>query len=283
MTQKNMTKAGKMDKQIADIMLTTGKRYEQASVFKPENLLREARRQRVIEEGNIPAICLLDPDGDIVRYLIRSGRANKHKHWACYHTNMYVFNLDGNEVGIIGCAVGAPFAVLLAEQMFVSGCELLISITSAGILNPPPQGTKFLLIESALRDEGTSFHYLAPGKVPSLPRLLLESLRELTSLPDLAVSLGTSWTTDAPYRETEAAISYARAQGALAVEMEASALYAFAEARQKDVVCFAHLTNNMAKDGDDFEKGVENGSVDSIELVRQTIQRLCRNDSTRLA
>lgn len=272
MTLKELPRQVKLKN--GDPMLTTAKRYEQPSVFKPENLLREARRQRVIQEGNIPAICLLDPDGDIVRYLIRSGRAIKHKHWACYHTDMYVFDVDGDEVGIIGCAVGAPFAVLLAEQMFVSGCELLISVTSAGIINPPPHGTKFLLIESALRDEGTSFHYLAPGKVPSLRIHLLESLKELSSQSDLAVSVGTSWTTDAPYRETEAAISNAHAQGASAVEMEASALYAFAEARQKNVVCFAHLTNNMAKDGDDFEKGLENGSIDSIELVRQTIQCL---------
>ena len=52
--------------------------------------------------------------------------------------------------------------------------------------------------------------------------------------------------------------------------MEAAALYAFAKTRQKKVVCFAHLTNNMAQDGDDFEKGIENGSIDSLELIYQT-------------
>ena len=78
---------------------------------------------------------------------------------------MYEFNNQGIKTGIIGCAVGSSFAVLLAEQLFVSGCELLISVTSAGIINQPLQpGTQFLLITEALRDEGTSYHYMPAGQ-----------------------------------------------------------------------------------------------------------------------
>src|SRR5207237_1391862 len=71
---------------------------------------------------------------------------------------------------------------------------------------------------------------------------------------------GAAWTTDAPFRETAAAIERARARGILAVEMEAAALYAFAEARQKPVLCVAHVTNRMAVSGGDFEKGQATGS-----------------------
>lgn len=134
--------------------------YDEPSVFKPENLLREARRQKSLPECNIPLICILDPDGDIVEYLKQSGRASKNGCWAGYHTSMYEFELNGHTVGIIGQAVGASFATLVAEQMFVSGCELLISITSAGTINPPTNNKRFILITQALRDEGTSYHYL---------------------------------------------------------------------------------------------------------------------------
>ena len=75
---------------------------------------------------------MLDPDGDILRALRRAGRATLSPAWACYHTELYEFDDDGERFGIIGCAVGASFAVLLAEQLFVSGCRFLISMTSAG-------------------------------------------------------------------------------------------------------------------------------------------------------
>lgn len=258
-------------------LLSKGKNYEQPSAFKPENLLREARRQKGIPYGKIPSVCILDPDGDIVSYLLRSEMATLHEYWACYHTNMYEFQHQGTKLGIIGCAVGASYAVLLAEQMFVSGCELLISITSAGIINPPSEGTQFILINKTIRDEGTSYHYLPPAAEASLNPDILHQLQPLMRLPELALSVGDSWTTDAPYRETSAAIEYAKSKGMTSVEMEASALYAFANARQKKVICFAHLTNNMAQEGDDFEKGIENGSIASLELIYRTISCINSN------
>jgi hypothetical protein len=112
--------------------LMAGKDYLAPSVFEPENLLREARRQRGLVELPVPAVCLLDPDGDIVRYLKRSGRGHKHEGWACYHTEMWITDVDGLEIGVVGMAVGAPFAVLVAEQLAVSGARLTISVTSAG-------------------------------------------------------------------------------------------------------------------------------------------------------
>ncbi len=90
----------------------------------------------------------------------------------------------------------------------------------------------------------------------------------------LSVSLGKSWTTDAPYRETQSAIDYAKSLGITAVEMESSALYAFAKAKNKSVVCFAHLTNNMAVKAGDFEKGEENGSTNALLLIGKTINCL---------
>src|SRR4029077_1376786 len=112
--------------------ILAGKEYAAASVFEPANLLREARRQKGLAQAAIPEICLLDPDGDILRALSHAGRAMPSPAWACYHTELFEFDDEGVRLGIIGCAVGAPFAVLLAEELFVSGCRFLISMTSAG-------------------------------------------------------------------------------------------------------------------------------------------------------
>ncbi len=110
--------------------------YGEPSVFQPERLLREARRQRGREAGQVPAVCLLDPDGDVVRWLQKAGRSHRSATWACYHTDLWESKVEDTSVGVIGNAVGAPFAVLVAEELFASGCELLVSVTSAGQLDP---------------------------------------------------------------------------------------------------------------------------------------------------
>src|ERR1700693_3406410 len=110
--------------------ILSNKFYNEPSIFLPENLLREARRQNNKKECNVPAICVLDPDGDLVNYLLEKGQAIKNNCWACYHSSLYNFQLESYTIGIIPCIVGSSYAVLVAEQLFVSGCQLLISVTS---------------------------------------------------------------------------------------------------------------------------------------------------------
>ena len=237
------------------------------SVFEPANLLREARRQRGIPEAEIPAICVLDPDGDILRALRREQRASLSTAWACYHTELYEFDYEGERFGIIGCAVGASFAVLLAEQLFVSGCRFLISITSAGLIVAQGPTPYFVVIERALRDEGTSYHYLPPSEFSEANSALVDAAMMAMHDRGLSVYRGAAWTTDAPFRETEGAIERCRERGILAVEMEAAALYAFACARQQPVLCLAHVTNQMAVRTGDFEKGEADGAYASLKVI----------------
>jgi purine-nucleoside phosphorylase len=95
----------------------------------------------------------------------------------------------------------------------------------------------------------------------------------LPALPGRVIP-GRSWTTDAPYRETPAAISRAQDAGADCVEMESAALYAYAAARDRDVLCLAHVTNTMAVSGDDFEKGQANGALAAIAMTAAAAQAL---------
>ena len=168
---------------------------------------------------------------------------------------------------MVGCAVGAPFAVLLAKQMFASGCQFLISITSAGQIAPFGDAPYFVLIDRALRDEGTSYHYLPPSRFADADPEVLAKLAPLRKTAPVTVVRGATWTTDAPYRETAAAIAAHRDAGILAVEMEAAALYAFSRARGCAVACFAHVTNTMAQTEGDFEKGEADGALDSLSLA----------------
>jgi uridine phosphorylase len=245
-------------------MLLPPKKYKEPSIFQAQNLLREARRQKSIPSKPVPSVCMLDPDGDIVRWMVSHGSASRSPHWACYHTDLYVGRVNGVRFGVIGCAVGAPFAVLVAEELFVSGCKLLVSITSAGQLYPIRRPPYFVLIKHALRDEGTSHNYLPPSEYSRLDGTLERLLEDVFSSSPVPVEVGATWTTDAPFRETATAVEFCKEKGLLAVEMEAAALYAFAEAKRKPVVCFAHVTNQMASIEGDFEKGTDNGSRDAL-------------------
>lgn len=245
------------------------KQYDAPSVFTPENLLREARRQKKLDVGHVPAICVLDPDGDLVDFLHATGRTRRHTTWACYHTVLDTFVQQEREYGIIGRVVGASFAVLVAEELFSSGCKLLISITSAGQIITLGQPPYVILLEKALRDEGTSYHYLPPSPYSFLRTELREALHMHWSHTSVPLYTGASWTTDAPFRETETMIEVCRENGILAVEMEAAALYALATAKAYNIICFAHVTNQMGQTEGDFEKGEAAGSQIALQVIEQ--------------
>src|ERR1700675_4469315 len=185
------------------------------SVFRPAALLREARRQKGLATVNVPAVCILDPDGDIVRRLQQSGQSRPFEGWPCYHTRLDAFTLAGRTVGIVGCAVGAPFAVLIAEELFASGCRLLLSITSAGQITSSGRPPYFVIIDRALRDEGTSYHYAPPSEYAVADAHLVAKATRATAGQEPHCVVGASWTTDAPFRETAEAIEAARSKGIL--------------------------------------------------------------------
>ncbi len=255
------------------------KALAEPSVFEPANLVREGRRQRGRTDDPVPRVCLLDPDGDVVQHLRRTGTSARHAGWACYHTELWTVDHRGVELGVVGCAVGAPFAVLVAEQLAVSGCDVVISVTSSGQLVGLGEPPYHVLIERAWRDEGTSLHYLPPSDWSHLDSSTAAALVGAYEDLDESVMIGAAWTTDAPFRETMSAISEARDAGCHLVEMEAAGLYAYAEARRRTVVCLAHVTNTMATTGADFEKGPSDGALATLDVVAATVRALERRVS----
>ncbi len=256
------------------------KHFSASSAFTPENLLREARRQKGVPVVAVPEVCILDPDGDIVRYLRATERATRLSGWACYHTDLYAFHHDDREYGIVGCGVGAAFAVLIAEELFASGCRFLISVTSAGQILPVQAPPYFIVIDRALRDEGTSYHYMPPSDYSEADTGLVARASEALMGAGITAQVGPTWTTDAPFRETHEAIEAASKAGILAVEMEAAALYAFSRARNQPVLCLAHVTNQMGRIEGDFEKGMADGAEASLRVV-SAVSRACASGRTR--
>jgi uridine phosphorylase len=270
----------RIDRNIPDVItppILDNKRASSESVFTPSALLREARRQKGLGDVQAPSVCILDPDGDLVRRLRLTGASKPFAGWPCYHTELDAFELARHRVGIVGRVVGASFAVLVAEELFASGCRLLVSLTSAGQITPCGPPPYFVVIDRALRDEGTSYHYAPPSEFAEAdPDLVKAAFAALAKIGPRCV-VGASWTTDAPFRETAEAIEAARSKGILAVEMEAAALYTFARTAGVRILCLAHVTNTMGLAGDDFEKGEADGTRDALAVIDATIAALLRS------
>ena len=243
----------------------------EGSVFEPGNLLEGARRLKRLPPGRVPAGCLLDMDGELVERLATSGRASPDASWPCFHTKLYRWSAREGEIGVIGGTVGASFAVLVAEELFAWGCEALVTITSAGLVASDASPPFFVLVERALRDEGTSYHYMPPARFSEADPALTDAVARASSGTSAPLVRGTTWTTDAPFRETRSLIEARRAEGIVAVEMEAAALLAMSRALGRPVACLAHVTNAMATRPEDFEKGGHDGQEEALELCARAV------------
>jgi uridine phosphorylase len=245
---------------------------DEEPVFLPGNLLEGARRRKGLPRADVPGGCLLDFDGELLDHLVRSGAAVEDPAWPCFHTRLFRWKCGAAEYGIIGGTVGAPFAVLVAEELLASGCRALVSLSSAGLIAEGVAPPFFLLIDKALRDEGTSHHYLPQGRYSdAVPSLVDAVERRLAGAP-ISVVRGASWTTDAPFRETERLIASRRSEGIVSVEMEAAALLALGTALGIPVVCLAHVTNAMATRTEDFEKGGDAGLADTLSVCAAALE-----------
>jgi uridine phosphorylase len=243
------------------------------TAFAPKTLLDAVRAERGISPGPVPEICVLEFDGDLTDWLVSKGIAAPYKSWACFHTMMFFLKVDGIACGVVPRTIGGPYAVLVAEQMAASGARVVLGLTSAGRVSAAMPVPGLVAVKRAIRDEGTSYHYLRPAaSVAAQSQLatLLES--ELRTQP-LPVLSGTVWTTDAPYRETEKQLTNHARTGVLAVEMQAASLFAFSTARRFPVGMVAHVTNSAGGTGKAFDKGARELEYGILEAICRTGKR----------
>jgi len=240
---------------------------EEPSAFTPEALMSAVRAERGLASLRVPPVCLLEFDGDLTDSLVSSGAAHRWTSWACFHTMMFAIEFGGVPFGIIPRTIGGPFAVLVAEQLAAAGVRLILGLTSAGRVSRSVPIPSFVVATEAVRDEGTSFHYLPPSPRVAAPAAVIECLdAELRSL-GLPVSKGPVWTTDAPYRETHRQLAQYADDGILAVEMQSASLFAFSAARKVPVGVVAHVTNAVDHSGEPFHKGSQREDAQILKAL----------------
>lgn len=239
------------------------------SAFTAEALVAAVRDERGLSSSRVPRVCVLEFDGDLSDWLVSSGHARAYPAWACFHTLMHSIDVDGTVCGIVARTIGGPYAVLVAEQLKASGAEVVLGLTSAGRISSSLPLPSVVVVQNAIRDEGTSYHYLAPGNEVASDSRLADVLQSGVATVGLPTFRGKVWTTDAPYRETQQQLETHGANGVLAVEMQAASLLAFSEARRTPVGIVALLSNAVDHMDDNFNKGSHN-------LGKQIIEAMCR-------
>lgn len=183
------------------------------------------------------------------------------------------FFATSNGFGVFQSYFGAPASVGLAEALIAGDVKKLVVFGEAGAIDPRLKIGHLLVPTFAIREEGTSYHYFPPG-VPAKPsRILGGKLKALLDGDGFAYEEGDIWTTDAPLRETREKIIRCREKGALAVDMECSALFAVSKYRKAECAAFLIITDELY--GKRWKQGFNNKRL--IDKEREVAETLTRN------
>ena len=221
----------------------------------------------------MPAVCFLEFDGDLTDALVAKGIAARFPNWPCFHTTMYAVELEGMRCGIIPRTIGGPYAVLIAEQLAAAGVRLIIGLTSAGRVSPTLPLPCLVAVTGAVRDEGTSLHYLPPGREVACPANVASLLAEELRATDWSVRVGKVWTTDAPYRETKTQLQQWAIEHVLAVEMQAASLFAFGTAAGVAIGAVAMVSNAVDHEGSQFDTGSDEEGYCILQACARAARR----------
>jgi len=186
-----------------------------------------------IDPSPVPEHCVPCFFGDVVTELVKSGRAREA---TCMKSEMgrhplLVIDVEGREVAVYQPGISAAFAAAMLDEVIAHGCRKFVACGAAGVLDGSIDTGHIVVPRAAVRDEGTSYHYMPPSReveaspdgVAAIEKVLAKHGRDYT--------VGKTWTTDGIYRETPDKVALRRSEGCITVEMEAAAFFAVARFR----------------------------------------------------
>jgi uridine phosphorylase len=188
---------------------------------------------RLVEAVSVPEHCVACFFTEVIAGLVGEGKARQV--WADRSEQgvhpVYQTELRGRPFAFFHPGLGAPLAAGILEAVIAIGCRRFIACGGAGVLDKGIAAGHIIVPTSAVRDEGTSYHYLPPAREVKASATAIAAIEHVLERRGVPYVLGKTWTTDAFYRETAAKVGLRRAEGCLTVEMEAAALFAVAQFR----------------------------------------------------
>jgi uridine phosphorylase len=203
-------------------------KYKEESLVKATDFWDYKREMRHVPKISPPKGLIMCYSPTLFNY-IKEEHVVKHIPYV-FGDYFYILEENDSQIGICGgFGIGAPIAAILLEELSVFGIKNYLSIGSAGCLQKNIKFGTIIVCDKAIRDEGVSHHYLESDKYAFPSRTLVKKLISNLEEKNLVYEVGTSWTIDAPYRETILEVKKYRDEGVITVEMEAAAIFSVAE------------------------------------------------------
>lgn len=158
---------------------------------------------------------------------------------------IYKINYEGHELALFMSRVGAPACIVQYEELFAMGLEKMVVFGTCGALDRSIDDLAIIIPNSAVRDEGTSYHYMKSSREVVVNPKYQEEFIKLLNEHDYSYIVGKAWTIDAPYRETRSKVAQRKNEGCICVDMECSAIAALAKFRNKEIFQFFYAADNL--------------------------------------
>ena len=219
-------------------------KHAQEAMFAPRDFIAYQKKRGRGPSFKIPDGIILCYQPGLMKHILEKHKTTKTDEMC---RGMLLLDETGGRVAVIGgFGFGAPAAVTRVEELIAWGVKKFISIGTAGTLQKGIKIGDLIVCDRAIRDEGTSYHYLKPAKYSCASRELTSNIKKTLDGLKFKYTTGTSWTIDAPYRETVAEARQYQKEGVATVEMEASALFAVAQYRKVELSALFTISDSLA-------------------------------------
>jgi uridine phosphorylase len=223
----------------------------------------------------LPECCVLPFYPALIEHFSETGKLKKIEELSTSGVSLmpldvYKMEVDHDNVTVVFPGVGAPNAGALLEELIGFGCRKFVACGWCGVLKPELTNGEIIIPAVAVRDEGTSFHYLPPSRTVEMNTLVIHKLETVLNKHRIKYETGKNWTTDAFYRETKSKIARRKAEGCISVDMECSALLAIAQFRNVSLGMYMTASDNIG--GDIWDANIERGISKKEKLFSLSVE-----------
>jgi len=222
----------------------------------------------------LPEKCLFTFLGDVVHKYAKDNNAEVVEELitVSHNIKIYVLHEKDDDICLVQSTIGAPAAAQIIDSLVSCGCRKVIAVGSCGVLAQIPENA-FIVPVKALRDEGTSYHYLTASRYIELDEEPIAAIERCFISHDLPFVTCTTWTTDGFFRETKDMVKYRLEEGCSVVEMECAALASVCRKRGAAFGQFFFTADSLANVHEYDARGFGTGSHEKALLLGLDVLR----------
>lgn len=196
---------------------------------------------------NFPKIGITCFSNELMDRYVENFKGEKIAEVSCANGKIPIYKIDykGIDIALFMSRVGAPACTVQYEEILAMGLEKLIMFGNCGVLDSKIDDLAIIIPTSAIRDEGTSYHYMKSSREVKVNKKYIKEFENILNDKNISYIKGKVWTIDAPYRETRDKVLKRKEEGCLCVDMECSSMHAVANFRGKDLFQFFYAADNL--------------------------------------